>query len=188
MYIILQVFERPVNQFGATILTNAGHREFIKKRVLERVKKTEEKKEKEEEDKLRKEIEAHEKFVKKQELSLIRLRKKNSDLIAAQNVYDLWIDCQILIEGENGQSIYPEQNWKKLKANDIKAAYNFFVVPKLPKNQLKLTKKNDQVTILNEIFLTRPDNVELEDVQVETIDENDNIITTLHTDELEAEI
>lgn len=146
----------------------------MRTRVLERINKADEANVRRNDMIIEKEIQEKEKIIKQNYLALKKIQKKNEETLKAQRVYEQWINDQILIECENGQSKVPEQIWKNFRADDIKAAYALFVVPNLLANDAKVNKKKEQMEKLDEIFKLHPTQLELVDAEQDDEEQEEN--------------
>ena len=146
------VSERPVNSFGATILTNEGHKEFMRQRVLSRIEA--------ERNKLdaaavanaaaaiaRIEVEAKK--------AATALKRTSAAIQLRTNAFEVFDAYMMDIANTVGNTaagnipvilmIEQAENTNALRSAYIDAAYRYFVKPNIPQGTVLFTKKLDKL-------------------------------------------
>ena len=141
---------RPVDQWGATILTNPAHREFIRQRSAQRAAAKQLALDAKVMEETRREIDRNRKLAKANVRQMKQATIARNQRTTAMDVYNLW------------KSDHAE-NFSSVAGPLIKIAYAIFVVPTLLPGAVKETRKAPMIASLLAVFATDPDDLDLDD-------------------------
>jgi hypothetical protein len=143
------VSERPVSSFGATILTNPGHRDFMRQRMLNRIEEERNRLDAAEVANAQGAIARINVATKKAAAALKRVAAEIQLRTSAFEVFDIYkTDVAAVVEDGNPRRaimLAQARNTNALSAGFIDAAYRFFVKRNIPAGEAVFTKKADKL-------------------------------------------
>lgn len=168
--------ERPVCQWGSTILTNPGHLENIRARVLARRVAAEALIAEKEVADARKAMQRALDAVRKVERDRAKKISERIKMQEAQAIYNVYKDDQIKIAAAAAAGrIAHIPQWKLTVAPKLKSAYIYFDQVHLQPGAHKANKKEEYINALELVFPTSPLDLDF-DNEDEVVDSDEELL------------